>query len=268
MRATTTDAAESQRALDFTRAMVRAAASRTEALPWGTAYFHDELPQVWDLNVMRVERLEPSLDAETVAAEAERVQGAAALDHRRVLFEDETQGAKLTAALGRAGWVPQRFVVMSHRRAPDREPAAGVAREVDPEEHLAARAAYARTEPWARDEATVGEVIAADRLTAAAGRARRFGAFAEGRLGSFCTLYSDGRTAMVEDVATHEELRGRGLARAVVSLATSEAWAAGHDFVFLIADADDWPVKLYRRLGFEVAGHHHQAQKLPPGMTL
>ena len=224
--------------------------SRTESLPWGTAYFHDELPQVWDLNHARVEEAVPDLEPATVAADTERVQAAAGLEHRKVIFDDELQGARLSSALGREGWLPQRFVLMRHRHADLLAPPHELARELEAEEHAAARADYARGESWARDEETVQQVLAADRLQAAAGNARRFGAVVEGVIASFCTLYSDGATAQVEDVATLERHRSRGLAKAAVSLAVREALAAGHDFIFLVADADDWPKELYRRVGF------------------
>ena len=48
--------------------------------------------------------------------------------------------------------------------------------------------------------------------------------------------------------------RGRGLAKAVVVQALAESRAAGHDFTFLVATADDWPKQLYRKLGFVTAG--------------
>ncbi len=51
---------------------------------------------------------------------------------------------------------------------------------------------------------------------------------------------------------TLEPFRGRGLSRAVVSAALEAA--APHDFVFLVADADDWPQDFYRRLGFDQVG--------------
>jgi ribosomal protein S18 acetylase RimI-like enzyme len=242
--------------------------SRADPLPWGTAYFNDDLPQVWDLNHVRVEGHVPGLEPETVAADTERVQAAAGLDHRRIVFEDERQGAALSSALGRSGWLPQRFVLMRHRHADLLVPASELPRELSAEEHATARAGYARGEPWARDEETVQEVLAADRLQAVPGNARRFGAVVEGVVASFCTLYSDGRTAQVEDVATLERHRGRGLAKGVVSLAVREALAGGHDLVFLVADADDWPKELYRAVGFEEIGFFHQAQQLPPGVTL
>ncbi len=77
-------------------------------------------------------------------------------------------------------------------------------------------------------------------------------------------LYSDGATAQVEDVATLPAHRGRGHATAVVLRAVAEADRAGHDFVFLIADDNDWPKHLYRRIGFDEVGRKHSFLK-PPG---
>jgi predicted GNAT family acetyltransferase len=77
----------------------------------------------------------------------------------------------------------------------------------------------------------------------------------EGRVVSAAELYSDGRSAQVEDVATSPDNRGRGLASAVVLRAVEEAVASGHDFVFLIANDGSWPRELYARLGFETIGH-------------
>jgi ribosomal protein S18 acetylase RimI-like enzyme len=58
--------------------------------------------------------------------------------------------------------------------------------------------------------------------------------------------------------------RGRGLAKAVVSHAVNEARSAGHSLVFLVADDEDWPKELYRRLGFEPRGHTWEIIREPP----
>jgi predicted GNAT family acetyltransferase len=78
-------------------------------------------------------------------------------------------------------------------------------------------------------------------------------------------LYSDGRTAQIEDVMTLREHRGRGYASAVVIRALEEALAGGHDFVFLTTDARDWPKELYRRLGFEPLGEKYAYLLTPAG---
>ena len=71
---------------------------------------------------------------------------------------------------------------------------------------------------------------------------------------SAAELYSDGRTAQIEDVATLSAYRGRGHAKAAVTRAVEEALATGHELVFLVADGDDWPKALYAKLGFEEVG--------------
>ena len=48
--------------------------------------------------------------------------------------------------------------------------------------------------------------------------------------------------------------RGNGYATAVVLRAAREARAEGADLVFLVADGDDWPKELYRKLGFDTVG--------------
>ena len=40
----------------------------------------------------------------------------------------------------------------------------------------------------------------------------------------------------------------------MVSAAVDAAVAAGHELVFLVADADDWPRDLYAKLGFREIG--------------
>ena len=70
---------------------------------------------------------------------------------------------------------------------------------------------------------------------------------------SAADVYSDGRTAQIEDVATLVQYRGHGYASAVVMRALEEA-RQDHDFVFLTADSRDWPKELYRRLGFDSLG--------------
>jgi ribosomal protein S18 acetylase RimI-like enzyme len=66
----------------------------------------------------------------------------------------------------------------------------------------------------------------------------------------------DGADAQVEDVGTLPEHRNRGYAKAVVLAAIAAAREDGADFVCLVADANDWPKELYRRLGFDEIGHY------------
>ncbi len=73
----------------------------------------------------------------------------------------------------------------------------------------------------------------------------------DGEVAAATDLYLDPPDAQIEDVVTAPAHRGRGHGTAVVLTALAAARAAGADFVFLVADADDWPKNWYARLGFE-----------------
>jgi predicted GNAT family acetyltransferase len=125
------------------------------------------------------------------------------------------------------------------------------------------RERLARGEAWATDAEVVSMVMDADELMASSAGGRHFAVFASDELASVADLYSDGGTAQVEDVMTHPDFRGRGLASAVVLRAVEEALAAGSDFVFLVADDADWPKDLYSRLGFAPIGREWAFLKPP-----
>jgi GNAT superfamily N-acetyltransferase len=82
-------------------------------------------------------------------------------------------------------------------------------------------------------------------------------------LGGSADLYQHGAVAMVEDVATLEEYRGHGIARACVLAAIRAAREGGAELVFLHALADDWPRQLYEKLGFDGIGHVWSFTKRP-----
>jgi predicted GNAT family acetyltransferase len=153
------------------------------------------------------------------------------------------------------GWQVQRDVYMALRRRRDRAPAAGLAREVDAATLAAVDARTVREEPWGADEEVVRQIIASRALLARAVAATRYFVAADAGVdATVTTLYSDGTTAQVEDVATLRAHRRRGLARAAVSLAVDAAVAMRHELVFIVADADAWPRTLYDRLGFDPMG--------------
>jgi len=84
---------------------------------------------------------------------------------------------------------------------------------------------------------------------------RRFGIVdEEGAATAVTKLRSQGKTAWVEDVYRVPEERTRGYARMLVTHLTALARSADHDLTFIIADDDDWPKKLYMRIGFRAIG--------------
>ncbi|MDQ3784227.1 MAG: GNAT family N-acetyltransferase [Actinomycetota bacterium] len=239
--------------------------TRKARFRWGTALFHDRLPRVWDLNFLRVEGAPQDLVARALVAESDRLQGAAGLEHRMVGIEDNTTGARISPELRALGWSAECVVIMVHRRPPYRDADTTIVREIDEDTAGAATEAFTRTQPYGRHDDTVGQIIEMRRVIARAVPTRHFGAPENGAPVSFCDLYSRDGIGQIEDVATLEAYRGRGLATAVVAKALEESIAAGNDITFLTADDDDWPKDLYNKLGFDPLGYKHSALKHPPG---
>ena len=247
--ATTTDATDLARALAFERAQQIRAGAISTPHPLGRLVRHAGHPGYWSLNELQVQHPAPAgLDAATVAQAAKEAQGD--LPHRRVFIDDDATGAALAPTLNAGGWNCTRDVYMALRRPPDRAPTAA-AREADFDTLLAAKQALLGESVGTRD----GDVIARGTRAMATPGTRFVVADHEGSTAAYATLYSDGAVAQVEDVSTQPRARGHGLARAVVQHAVHLARADGHELIFLVADADDWPRQLYARLGFDPIGH-------------
>src|SRR6266566_875448 len=124
-------------------------AERLEPTPYGPVLVHARLNRVHDLNFLRAVK-SGDATAEELAAEAERVQGAAGIGHRRVNVRGEKLRERLEPQFVRLGWEPQRFVLMVQRRGPDR-PAKHEVREVDEPTMRPLWAEGISSQPWASE---------------------------------------------------------------------------------------------------------------------
>jgi ribosomal protein S18 acetylase RimI-like enzyme len=251
-----------RRALAFEEALHEHCAERIVPFRFGTGLFNDTFHHVWDLNLLRADRSHGAT-ADALAAEAERLHGEAGQTHRRVAVPDETEGERLADGFRALGWEIQCFLFMARREASARSADLSLVEEVHGETIRALRERIARAEPWADSEETVCQVLDAGRLVERASHVRHFAIRVDGEPVSAADLYSDGRTAQVEDVVTAPAFRGRGYASAVVLHAAEEAERGGNDFVFLIADDSDWPKELYARLGFVPLGREWMFLRKP-----
>jgi GNAT superfamily N-acetyltransferase len=147
---------------------------------------------------------------------------------------------------------------MALRREPDRHPDLTIVQEVDAEALREPRAEQQRTYEWGGDPEVAEQLFRAKQLMAEHVSIRFFAVLADGRPVSWSDLYLDATTAQIEDVATLEAHRGRGYASAIVLRAAEEARRAGADLVFLLADDEDWPKELYRKLGFDDLGRTYE----------
>jgi ribosomal protein S18 acetylase RimI-like enzyme len=235
-------------------------AERVDPTPHGDAIVNTTRFHVYDENFVRV-RDPGDATAADLAAEAEAAQGRyPEVAHRRVNLRDAATAERLEPGFAELGWESERFVLMALRGGADRGAEAQV-REVD---------VAALHEPWRETGRSYGggdEVVEqVAEHHAAVGEAiptRYFAVEADGRVAAYCELYSWRGAGQVENVVTLEPYRGRGFARALVLHAVEESRAAGHDLTFLVADANDWPYRLYERLGFTIAGRYARFLKKP-----
>ena len=114
------------------------------------------------------------------------------------------------------------------------------------------------------DEDVIRQLAEGKRVLASAIDVRFFGARAEGEIGAYCELYSVQGTGQIENVLTLERFRNRGLARALVLRALEASRELGNDLTFLLANRDDWPKELYRKLGFDEIGVVYDFVLPPP----
>jgi ribosomal protein S18 acetylase RimI-like enzyme len=217
---------------------------------FGTAIFTPELPLRYDSNLLYVQRSAPAAE---LAAEADRLFEEAGLSHRALLFKDAAQGERAAADL--PDWEVDESVVMVQLRQSEEPVDTSSVAEVGHEGIRPARrrmiATFFGDSPEVADQLLDYKPLLARWVTV-----RGFAALADGEVVSYADLYTDGADAQIEDVATLPEHRGRGHAKAVVARAADEARASGADFVFLVADANDWPKDMYGRLGFDIVGRY------------
>ena len=243
-----------ERCISFLRKIDRRAAGRRVPFRFGTAYLRDELPRVWSRNYLS---LEHGLDEATpglLAVEADRVLGEAGVTHRKLEVFDAEAGARLAPGLAKLGWQVECDVVMVAAREPDRHVDLSSAEEVSQDELEPVWAEANRDEGHIDDEDVIRELAEGKRVLASAIDVRFFGARVEGEIGAYCELYSLAGTGQIENVLTLQRHRNRGLARAVVLRALAASRASGNDLAFLLANRDDWPKELYRKLGFDEVG--------------
>ncbi len=240
-----------KRAVEFVRRFRERMTEEVVPAPHGRALLTPSMPRVYYTNTFAVD-LGAEGSATELLEDLEPIFWAAGLTHRQVSVDDEL-GARAAPKFRELGWKTEELLVMPHRGETPQVDTSGV-EEVGWEELEPVWAEGMRASPEIRDEEEVRQLVAAQHRRRIAVDVRYFAARADGRIASYCELFSDGTTGQIESVMTLEEFRRRGLAKAIVTHALAESRAAGHDFTFLLAEAEDWPKELYRKLGFESVG--------------
>jgi ribosomal protein S18 acetylase RimI-like enzyme len=226
------------------------AGTETVASPLGIGVLTPELPLRHDSNYLLIDRARDTAEA---IAEADRILGGAGRDFRVINTFEEELGERLRPEFHALGWRTQRHVFMILRRPPTKTADVSIVREVDQSVLRPGRKRAILSYPWGTPE-LAEQLLDSKLLLGEHAETRFFGIELDGEIVAWTDLYLAHGVGQVEDVATLPEHRGKGYATAVVLRAVEEARRAGADLVFLVADDEDWPKELYRRLGFDEIG--------------
>jgi ribosomal protein S18 acetylase RimI-like enzyme len=241
-----------ERAVAFERLLQERTSTRVEPFRWGSALYNDDIPERYYSNFVRVERSLAGVEVESLVQETDRAL--AGLRHRQIHVDDERDGVRIALGLVGLGYTGDHSAIMALRRAPDRPPDLDAVAEL---EYVEARPflveVYRRELPHEKAE-VIEKFADLRRVVQRAVDGRFFVQRIDGRVAGLCELYLVDGLAQVEHVDTMEEFRGRGVARNVVLRAVHEGRTAGADLTIISADLDDWPIELYRRLGFDEIG--------------
>jgi GNAT superfamily N-acetyltransferase len=243
-------AAARERIDAFERELRERCSTVVEPTAFGTAYVNLDFPDRYSSNLVCVQRELDGVDADAIAADADRALGEHGLAHRQVDVHDEGNGPRLAAAFLELGWSVQPLIDMVQVREPEPRPSVEVV-EADFSTARPLIEATIRAQPYADGDDVVRQLTDwRDVLEREVG-ARFFLGVVDGEPAAVCEAYVLDGVGQVEDVNTLEAARGRGLASGVVLAAAAWTRSRGADLVFLVAADDDWPKELYARLGFE-----------------
>ncbi len=259
-----------QASLEFIARVDEEVAAERVALPFGIGIFDSDRPHVWDSNYVRVRREGAALGGAALAELVEPLFADRRLRHRQIVAPALDDPAGLQSELETIGWSPAHELIMVLGSRPE-APVHPVKEISFTDLRGPVRDVELMEPPRVADPAIVpvlvGQLAGRDELVAAVTAERRFVVEADGAPVAWCRLYSGDGIGQVEQVMTHPAHRNRGYARAVVSAAAAASHDRGDELTFLVAEAEDWPQQLYRRLGFETVGEVARFRKIPPGVT-
>lgn len=245
--------ADFERCVRFEQATAARASTTTKRIEIGSVFLNRDLPRVWDRNFLWLDAGARNASAKEIMDATERELGHAGVEHRKFLVAAEDVSEDLARSLAEAHWSRTELVTMVLRDAAAGERSTKVA-ELSPEDYSGFnRIIISEFLPDSEPE-VVEQLVQLGLLMADAANGRFFAANADDKPVAGTHLYSDGSAAQIEDVGTLNAYRGRGLSRTLMKHVIADAFDNGHDMVFLVAEADDWPKDFYARLGFEAVG--------------
>jgi GNAT superfamily N-acetyltransferase len=229
------------RALAWTRRSQELICDRIERWEHGTVYRTSRYPSVFDLNVVRV-RDDPKMSVEALIGFAD--VALAGLEHRRIDFDASQVAEPLRAEFHARGFKSARLVWMhfeGHRPDGADIPVAEVTYDaVD-----ALRITWHQEEFPGRDDAEFHANAREVRITLGT---RSLAVYEASRPVAFASLDVGDDEIEIGALYVLPEYRGHGLGTALTQTAIAAAGDVEH--LWICADDEDRPKRLYTRLGF------------------
>ena len=253
--------AEVLAAFELERLLHRAAATRFERLAAGFACANQALPMVWDASRVQLEPDCPAPDLDELLELTELpASWYPTLRHRQAFVYDSPAGRELSYSLARRSWQVTELWLMVRRDPPRQVPAAGRRVEGPGMRRLKGRLGVEQGLP----PAGIPQFDRYDELRARAGARLSFAGFEGGAPLALADAYLRGDVAAIEDVATLQRARHRGLGSAAVLAAVHGLLRLSARAVYLFA-APDVAEGFYLPLGFERIGGAFECRLGPPG---
>jgi ribosomal protein S18 acetylase RimI-like enzyme len=228
---------------------------RTARTPWGAVATDRRYPLVWDANNAAV--LEPAKGLTTAAIRADLAPAlhAAGAPYEHVEFWDTSAGGPALEEYRRTGQRPDPDVVMVlDRPAPPGSGNSAQTLEVARPD----RSFWDWYRESLREFGTAQSEDLLDQMTDRTAEVfvpaglRFYVGLLDGQRVGYASLLSLEGVGYLDNVVTMPSFRRRGVATATVTAAVLASLAGGDRHVFLLAERDGEPQRLYERLGFRV----------------
>jgi ribosomal protein S18 acetylase RimI-like enzyme len=248
---------ESARARAWHRGMLETLCDSIEPWDQGEVLIATQYPDYWNYNVVQVQG-DPGLSADELIAVAD--EKLARFKHRRVDFLDADAAEAVRADFESAGWQTTRLVYMVHSKSLPPGETLDV-EEVDYDAVVDLRREWnAEDFPGIDQESHLGTA----KEVSSTRDARVIASLEDGEAVGFAQLeYIDG-SAEITHAFVSAKHRGSGRGTAITRAAI-EAAIDDVDDLFIVADDEDRPKELYKRLGFRPAWTTTEFLRLPPG---
>lgn len=222
---------------------------------WGAIVTEPRFPAIWDFNYARVDEPAPDLTLRDVADALLPALAEVGTDVFHVVSFHPEETTDLLVELSTRGHTLSWDVVMDLTDEPDIDPA-----------RVRVEALEVGDELWSRVEDSLalfgntpivsGQLRRIEEETFSEDHKRWLGVRDDdGMIVALAALVLLEDVGYLDNVATFPEVRGRGLASAIVSRAIDMAGRLGAEHVSLFADPDALPVvRMYERLGFRQVG--------------